>query len=122
MNGAPNNVQAAQAAMKHIMAVAAQWHLTLPHSAHVSAAGSLVELLCHWCCEQILCAPMMAEAAIDGVILVLEEIASFENELAMTVFASEGDQMRVSAPKRIAVYVPSWPKLAALQRFLPALA
>ena len=61
---------------------------------------------------------MMAEAAIDGVSRVLEEVKSFESELETVVFAREGGQKRGTARKRIAMHVPSWPKLAALQRFL----
>lgn len=118
VSGALNDVGAAQAAMRHVVAVAAQWRRALPRSVQVWAAGSLVELLCHWCCEQIINAPMMAEAAIDGVVQVLEEVSSYENELAATVFPAGRSQRRGSARRRIAVYVPSWPKLSALRRFL----
>jgi hypothetical protein len=128
--GVLNDATAARAIGRHLLLVNKQWRGVLAPSILASAIGTLAEGMVQSFVGTVLSSACIGEASIEGLVSVLVALQEAEEGLAKGCFQPaleaeqsslqdrERDLRKSGDAKAVASFVPSWPKLAALVRFL----
>lgn len=113
-SGPLNDATAAEAVGRHLLLLIKQWKGILSPTSLASVMGALLEDVVQMVLGAVLSSPCISEASIDGLVGVLMALQEPEESLAKECFFGASR----SAEATVAQYAPSWPKLAALVRFL----